>query len=210
MKKFLFLLSAASWLSSYAMDFSMLLNKPRKFGSNIFQVSFLEKTPSTPNPLYRDSWYQIPRFGFYSPTYPFAETLALISFEPHMISSAIPQDLQKALITSIMPGKSLQELFSTRTIYTNMVILGHLDGYETYNTVYHLFTQLYTGQKMPSGQNVPMGIFAPHGLISAASGGIALNTFKPEQVIIHNGGNLAYSPNNAKITVLPNRSISTF
>lgn len=220
MKKTLCILFAIC-LSSHAMDFISLLTKKKidpiqtsPFGyEHEFQINLKEnqqKLSTGPSPY--QHFDHIPALGFYGDPYQFSLRLALIELNPHMITYALPDSLKKSLIQHIAPGKSLQEVLHGRTVYAHVMISGFIPGKNTYNIVFHPFG--YSFMKPPIEKPyfniyIPMGIFNPHG-IAPTSHGISFEQFNPENVNAHNGASIAFSPNNARIALSPNRSISTF
>ena len=222
MKKFVFLLSVVSFLSAYPMDFNTLLNKPKIPTRTIestaygfpeeFQINLKENknTLSTKTTPYGNLglYDHIPAIGFYTDPYQFAIRLALIELDPRMITQALPQTLKQALINNLAPGKSLQEILGSRTVYAHIMISSFIPDTVKYNLVFHPFA--YSFMKKPAFNiNIQMGVFNANG-IGTTSSGIAFETLRAESVIAHNGIDFAFSPNNARIAITANRSVSTF
>lgn len=186
MKKKLALLALIFWVSAQAMEFDHLYAP--KIGSKAFTLippydRLISKSP--------------PNIGVYGPGYPMLARIGLIQLAPKMITNWLPNELRRLLPTAHVPD-----------IIFNVEI--DRGAPKTYNMVFHPWAGTWQNKKL-FNINVPMGLFAVNGVQPASSNSIPFNTLIPQNVHVHNEGNaLAYSPNNARFTVTPNRTISTF
>jgi hypothetical protein len=222
MKKFLFLLYGIFCITSHGMDFNTLLTKPKIPVKNIeptaygfpgeFQINLIEHKntlSSKPTPYGNLGLYNhIPAIGFYQSPYLFTLRLALIELDPQMIEHGMPSSLKTALMKSLAPGKSFNDILATKTLYAHIMISGDIEGKKQYNLVFHPFGYSFMG-KLLFNINMPMGVFDANG-IEATSQGISFGSFQAQNVNAHNGKDFAFSPNNARISVPANRSVSTF
>ncbi|MDP3889003.1 MAG: hypothetical protein Q8Q25_00475 [bacterium] len=218
MKKILLCLSFI-FCVSHAMDFNTLLNKPKigiidqtAYGfPSEFQLNLKENknTLSTKITPYGNLglYDHIPAIGFYQTPYLFAVRLALIELDQNMLEHALPTTLKQALICNLATT-SLQSIITSKTIYSHIMISGHIPEKNTYNLVFHPFACSFI-QKLLFNINMPMGVFYPNG-ITTTSNATSFESLSQQNVNAHNGIDLAFSPNNARIGIAANRSVSTF
>jgi hypothetical protein len=150
----------------------------------------------------------IPAIGIYGNPYNFRSRLALIKLPPLMIVNAMPEQLKQQLM-SALGGKTIDQAFSTKTIYAQIMVNGQTPDKKPgpYNMVFHPFGYAYNKPMLLFSNNVPMGIFNPDGISNLD---IATNQFTALNVNAHDGTGLLLSPNNARFKVTPGRALSTF
>ncbi len=90
------------------------------------------------------------QFGIYGGNYDQVPRLAYIGFPPQMVLSNVPHNLQGQLFAQTGIN-SMAELVKKKNVFTQITFFGNIgNSRQTYNTLYHQFTEWITRLKEPN------------------------------------------------------------
>lgn len=179
-------------------------------GEPVLQYSFKTNTANLETPLIKNQltyFGYIPLIGKYADPYVMLNPIAIIENKEKMVSGIAPESLLKEIA-----GKNIR-------FYTLVwgLPVGDIGGDKTYNLIHHPAAVAWLKGKPGFNEsnfihNITMGIFNPDGISGAKENSAAINSLKDEAVSIHPSpdGVPAFSPNNVRFSINPNREIATF
>lgn len=187
-------------------------------GEPVFQFSYKTDTSNLEAPLIQNKALKffgyIPLFGHYGTPYVMLNPLAFIENNISSLPNLAPESLLKEL-GSLLSAPDAENKINFYTTVWGMPTDEDLKNRQ-YNLIYHTAAVPWLRgsagfNESEFGIKLPIGIFEPNGIMPAAEASAAFNSVNPEDVSIHPvEGDPAFSPNNVRFVIDPNRSIVTF